>query len=185
MLYTGYQLNHSGSTQQRRKDVMSYLHLNTQAAELITAHGNNSNKGDSLVAKLSALLPYTAFKKAECESDELFDEVKTAVAAAFTKRERTLLAYTRAEAGSLNELQKADRKKAQQKIGARCGDLYKALKKLQAEPRDTERKSKTLSQKLIAMCETMEKQIVASDQPDIRSVKVSMDLLTAFRASLS
>ena len=71
MLYTGYQLNHSGSTQQRRKDVMSYLHLNTQAAELITAHGNNSNKGDSLVAKLSALLPYTAFKRAECESDEL------------------------------------------------------------------------------------------------------------------
>ena len=103
---------------------MSYLHLNTQAAELITAHGNNSNKGDSLVAKLSSLLSYTAFKKAECESDELFDEVKTAVAASFTKRERTLLAYTRAEAGSLNDLQKSDRKKAQQKIGARCADLY-------------------------------------------------------------
>ena len=96
---------------------MSYLHLNTQAAELITAHGNNSNKGDSLVAKLSALLPYTAFKKAECESDELFDEVKTAVAAAFTKRERTLLAYTRAEAGPLNELKRRIGKRPSKRSG--------------------------------------------------------------------
>ena len=164
---------------------MSYLHLNTEAAAIITDLGKNANKSDSLVDKLSGLLPYTAFKKAECASDELFDEVKQAVAASFTKRERTLLAYTRAEAGSLNELQKKDRKEAQQKIGARCGDLYKALKKRQAEPRDTERKAKTLSQKLIPMCETMEKQIVAADQPDIKSVKISLDLLAAFRASLS
>ena len=165
---------------------MSYLHLSSEQGALITAIGSNANKGDSLVAKLSKTgLPYTAFKAAECESPDMFDEVKTAVAASFNSTERKLLAYTRAEMSGLNEAQKAQRKRAQQKIGSRCGDLYKALKKLQAEPRDTERKAKPLSQKLIPMCDTMEKQIVASDQPDIKSVKVSLDLLAAFRASLS
>jgi len=164
---------------------MSYLHLSNEAAELIKARGKTDDKKEALTDKLSKIMPYTAFKASECESPELFEEVKQAVGATFTKRERTLLAYTPAEAKSLNELQKADRKTAKQKIGARCGDLYKALKKRQAEPRDTERKAKTLSQKLFPMCETMEKQIVAADQPDIKSVKVSMDLLAAFRASLS
>ena len=163
---------------------MSYLHLNSEAAELITAHGNNANKGDSLVAKLSKLLPYTAFKKAECESSELFDEVKIAVAASFPKRERTLLAYTRAEAGSLNELQKEDRKKAKQKIGARCGDLYKALKKLQAEPRDTERKAKTLREFIEAEIGKIEDRIAKADNPDIKSVKATAEALAALRATL-
>ena len=164
---------------------MSYLHLSNEAAELIEARGKTDNKREALTDKLSKLLPYTAFRASECESPDLHEEVKQAVAATFTKREKTLLAYTSAEAKSLNELQKEDRKKAKQKIGSRCADLYKALKKRQTEPRDTERKAKTLSQKLIPMCDTMEKQIVAADQPDIKSVKVSMDLLAAFRASLS
>jgi len=164
---------------------MSYLHLSNEAAELIEARGKTDNKKEALTDKLSKIMPYTAFKASECESPELYEEVKQAVAATFTQREKTLLAYTPAEARSLNDLQKADRKAAKQKIGARCGDLYKALKKRQVEPRDTERKAKTLSQKLIPMCETMEKQIVAADRPDIKSVKVSMDLLAAFRASLS
>lgn len=165
---------------------MSYLHISNEQGALITAIGSNANKGDSLVAKLSKTgLPYTAFKASECESADMFTEVKQAVAASFNATERKLLDYTRAEAKSLNERQKADRKAAKQKIGARCGDLYKALKKLQAEPRDTERKAKPLSQRLIPMCETMEKQIVAADNPDIKSVKVSMDLLAAFKASLS
>jgi len=165
---------------------MSYLHLTNEQGALITDIGKNANKGDSLVAKLSKTgLPYTAFKASECASPDMFTEVKQAVAASFNATERKLLDYTRAEAKSLNERQKADRKAAKQKIGARCGDIYKALKKLQAEPRDAERKAKPLSQKLIPMCETMEKQIVAADQPDIKSVKVSMDLLAAFRASLS
>ena len=165
---------------------MSYLYLSNEQGALITAIGSNANKGDSLVAKLSKTgLPYTAFKASECESADMFTEVKQAVAASFNATERKLLDYTRAETKSLNERQKADRTAAKQNIGARCGDLYKALKKLQAEPRDTERKAKTLSQKLIPMCETMEKQIVAADNPDIKSVKVSMDLLAAFRASLS
>lgn len=165
---------------------MSYLHLTNEQGALITDIGKNANKGDSLVAKLSKTgLPYTAFKASECESPDMFTEVKQAVAASFNATERKLLDYTRAEAKALNERQKADRKAAKQKIGARCGDLYKALKKLQAEPRDTERKAKPLSQKLIPMCETMEKQIVAADQPDIKSVKISLDLLAAFRASLS
>jgi len=165
---------------------MSYLHLTNEQGALITDIGKNANKGDSLVAKLSKTgLPYTAFKASECASPDMFTEVKQAVAASFNATERKLLDYTRAEAKSLNERQKADRKAAKQKIGARCGDIYKALKKLQAEPRDAERKAKPLSQKLIPMCETMEKQIVAADQPDIKSVKISLDLLAAFRASLS
>ena len=165
---------------------MSYLHLTNEQGALITDIGKNANKGDSLVAKLSKTgLPYTAFKASECASPDMFTEVKQAVAASFNATERKLLDYTRAEAKSLNERQKADRKAAKQKIGARCGDIYKALKKLRAEPRDAERKAKPLSQKLIPMCETMEKQIVAADQPDIKSVKISLDLLAAFRASLS
>ena len=165
---------------------MSYLHISNEQGALITAIGSNANKGDSLVAKLSKTgLPYTAFKASECASPDMFTEVKQAIVASFNATERKLLDYTRAEMAGLNEAQKAQRKLAQQKIGARCGDLYKALKKLQAEPRDTARTAKTLSQKLIPMCETMEKQIVAADQPDIKSVKVSMDLLAAFRASLS
>jgi len=169
----------------RKEDVMSYLYLNTEAAELIKARGKTDDKKEALTDKLSKLMPYTAFRASECESPDLHEEVRQAVTASFTQRERTLIAYTRAEAKSLNALQKKDRKTAQQKIGSRCADIYKALKKRQVEPRDTERKAKTLSQKLIPMCETMEKQIVAADQPDIKSVKVSMDLLAAFRASLS
>ena len=164
---------------------MSYLYLTNEQGELITAIGNLAHRADSLVAKLSKTgLPYTAFRKAECESDELFDEVKQAVAASFTKRERTLLAYTRAEAGSLNDLQKADRKKAQQKIGARCGDLYKALRKLQAEPRDTERKAKTLREFIEAEIGKIEDRIAKADNPDIKSVKATADALAALRATL-
>jgi hypothetical protein len=163
---------------------MSYLYLNNEAAELITAHGKNADKGDSLVAKLSKIMHYTAFKKAECESSELFDEVKVAVAAAFTKREKTLLAYTSAEAKSLNDLQKADRRLAKQKIGARCGDLYKALKKRQAEPRDTERKSKTLREFIEAEIGKIEDRIAKADNPDIKSVKATADALNALRATL-
>jgi len=163
---------------------MSYLYLNTQAAELIIAHGKNSNKGDSLVAKLSKVLPYTAFRASECESAELFDEVKTAVKASFTQREQTLMAYTRAEAGSLNALQKKDRKTAKQKVGSRCADLYKALKKLQAEPRDTERKSKTLREFIEAEIGKIEDRIAKADSPDIKSVKATADALNALRATL-
>ena len=164
---------------------MSYLYLSNEAAELIAARGKTDDKKEALTDKLAKIMHYTAFKASECASPDMFTEVKQAIVASFNATERKLLDYTRAEMAGLNEAQKAQRKLAQQKIGARCGDLYKALKKLQAEPRDTARKAKTLSQKLIPMCDTMEKQIVAADQPDIKSVKVSMDLLAAFRASLS
>lgn len=163
---------------------MSYLHLNNEAAELITAIGKTDDKKEALTDKLAKTgLHYTAFKKAECESSELFDEVKVAVAAAFTKREKTLLAYTSAEAKSLNDLQKADRRLAKQKIGARCGDLYKALKKRQAEPRDTARKTKTDSEFLLELVDKGEARITKSEKPDFK-VKEVMDLLAALRATL-
>jgi len=163
---------------------MSYLYLSNEAAELITEHGKNADKGDSLVAKLSNIMHYTSFRASECESPELYEEVKHAVSQSFTKREKTLLAYTRAEAKSLNELQKADRKLAKQKIGARCGDLYKALKKRQAEPRDTERKSKTLREFIEAEIGKIEDRIAKADNPDIKSVKATADALNALRATL-
>jgi len=163
---------------------MSYLHLNTEAAAIITDLGKNSNKKESLVAKLSPLLNYTAFRASECDSAELFDEVKTAIAESFDKRERTLMAYTRAEAGSLNELQKVDRKKAQQKVGARCGDLYKALKKLQTETRDAGRKAKTLREFIEAEIGKIEDRIAKANNPDIKSVKATADALAALRATL-
>ncbi len=163
---------------------MSYLHLSNEAAELITAHGKTIDKAEALTDKLSKLMPYTAFKKAECESPDLFEEVKQAVVASFTKRERTLLAYTRAEAGSLNDLQKADRKAAQQKIGARCGDLYKGLKKRQAEPRDTARKAKTLCEFIVAEIGKIEDRIAKSEKPDIKSVMATTKALAALRATL-
>lgn len=163
---------------------MSYLHLTNEQGALITDIGKNANKGDSLVAKLSKTgLPYTAFKASECESPDMFTEVKQAVAASFNATERKLLDYTRAEAKSLNERQKADRKAAKQKIGARCGDLYKALKKLQAEPRDTERKAKTDSEFIIDLVDKGERRITKSEKPDVR-VKEVMDLLAALRAAV-
>ena len=163
---------------------MSYLHISNEKGALITAIGSNANKGDSLVAKLSKTgLPYTAFKASECESADMFTEVKQAVAASFNATERKLLDYTRAEAKSLNERQKADRKAAKQKIGARCGDLYKALKKLQAEPRDTARKTKTDSEFILELVDKGEARITKSDNPDFK-VKEVMDLLAALRAAL-
>ena len=163
---------------------MSYLYLNTEAAAILTDLGKNDDKKESLVAKLSPLLDYTAFRASECESPELFAEVKTAVAASFGKRERTLLAYTRAEAKSLNELQKADRKKAQQKIGSRCGDLRKELKKLQTETRDAGRKAKTLREFIEAEIGKIEDRIAKANNPDIKSVKATADALAALRATL-
>ena len=163
---------------------MSYLHISNEQGALITAIGSNANKGDSLVAKLSKTgLPYTAFKASECASPDMFMEVKQAVAASFNTTERKLLDYTRAEMAGLNEAQKAQRKLAQQKIGARCGDLYKALKKLQAEPRDTARKAKTDSEFILELVDKGEARITKSEQPDFK-VKEVMDLLAALRAAL-
>ena len=163
---------------------MSYLHLTNEAAELIKARGKTDDKKEALTDKLSKIMPYTAFKASECESPELFEEVKQAVAETFTKREKTLLAYTPAEARSLNDLQKKDRKTAQQKIGARCGDLYKALKKRQVEPRETARKAKTLREFIEAEIGKIEDRIAKADKPDIKSVKATADALAALRATL-
>ena len=186
MLYTGYQLNQSTKQpKQRKRKVMTYLHITNEQGAIITAIGNNANKGDSLVAKLSLTgLPYTAFKASECASGDMFDEVKTAIVASFSVTERKLLAYTRAEMSGLNEAQKGQRKLAQQKIGARCGDLYKALKKLQAEPRDTQRKAKTLREFIEAEIGKIEDRIAKADSPDIKSVKATADALNALRATL-
>jgi hypothetical protein len=163
---------------------MSYLYLTNEQGELITAHGKAEDKKEALTDKLSKTgLPYTAFKASECEPADMYEEVKQAVAASFTKRERTLLAYTTAEAKSLNELQKKDRRTAKQKIGARCGDLYKALKKRQVEPRDTERKVKTDSEFILELVDKGEARITKSEKPDFK-VKVVMDLLAALRAAL-
>ena len=163
---------------------MSYLHLSNEAAELIEARGKTDNKKEALTDKLAKIMHYTAFRASECESPDLHEEVKHAVAASFTKREKTLLAYTRAEAKALNELQKKDRKAAKQKIGARCGDLYKALKKRQTEPRDTERKAKTLREFIEAEIGKIEDRIAKADSPDIKSVKATADALAALRATL-
>ena len=162
---------------------MSYLYLSNEAAELIAARGKTDDKKEALTDKLAKIMHYTAFKASECESPELYEEVKQAVSESFTKREKTLLAYTRAEAKSLNELQKADRKLAKQKIGARCGDLYKALKKRQAEPRDTARKVKTDSEFLLELVDKGEARITKSEKPDFK-VKEVMDLLAALRAAV-
>jgi hypothetical protein len=162
---------------------MSYLYLSNEAAELIAARGKTDDKKEALTDKLAKIMHYTAFKASECESPELYEEVKQAVSESFTKREKTLLAYTPAEAKSLNELQKADRKLAKQKIGARCGDLYKALKKRQAEPRDTARKVKTDSEFLLELVDKGEARITKSEKPDFK-VKEVMDLLAALRATL-
>ena len=162
---------------------MSYLHLSNEAAELIEARGKTDDKKEALTDKLAKIMHYTAFRASECESPDLHEEVKQAVAASFTKREKTLLAYTRAEAKSLNELQKADRKLAKQKIGSRCADIYKALKKRQAEPRDTARKTKTDSEFIIELVDKGEARITKSEAPDFK-VKEVMDLLAALRAAV-
>ena len=112
---------------------MSYLHINKEAAAIITDLGKNSNKKDSLVAKLSPLIWFTAFNAKTAASSEEHQEVKDAIIASFPKDERTLLAYSTAEMKALSEEAKADRRKLKQKIGARCGDLKKALQKLQEE----------------------------------------------------
>jgi hypothetical protein len=163
---------------------MSYLHLSNEAAGLIEARGKTDDKKEALTDKLAKIMHYTAFRASECESPDLHEEVRHAVTASFTKRERTLIAYTRAEAKSLNELQKEDRKKAQQKIGSRCADIYKALKKRQVEPRDTERKAKTLREFIEAEIGKIEDRIAKADSPDIKSVKATADALAALRATL-
>ena len=109
MVYTGYQLSQYRFNKTKRKDVMSYLHLSNEAAGLIEARGKTDDKKEALTDKLAKIMHYTAFRASECESPDLHEEVRHAVTASFTKRERTLIAYTRAEAKSLNELQKEDR----------------------------------------------------------------------------
>ena len=112
---------------------MSYLHINKEAAAIITDLGKNTNKKESLVAKLAPLIWYTAFAAKTAASSEEHQEVKDAIIASFPKDERTLLAYSTAEMKALSEEAKAERRKLKQKIGARCGDLKKALQKLQEE----------------------------------------------------
>ena len=170
---------------------MSYLHINNEAAAIITDLGKSSNaidakvaKRESVVKQLSAHINYTQFKK-ESADPAMFAEVKHAIVASFDKRERMLLDYTKGELKTMNDVMKADRKKAQQKIGARCGDLYKALKLLQAPESKTGRKAKTLREWMIAeICDKAEKKIANADSPNIKSVKATVDALKALRATL-
>jgi len=164
---------------------MSYLHINNEAAAIITDLGKNANKTESLVAKLSKHISYLEFKKDTASSVDSFEEVKLAIVASFDKRERGLLAYTKGELRTMNEGMKKDRKKAQQKIGSRCADIRIALEKLQKPKSDSGRKAKTLREWMLAeICDKAEKKIANADSPNIKSVKATVDALKALRATL-
>ena len=164
---------------------MSYLHIKNEAAAILTSIAQNGNKKDSLVAKLSKHISYLEFKSDTASSVDSFEEVKLAIVSSFSKRERGLLAYTKGELRTMNQTMKDDRGAAQRKIGSRCADIRIALEKLQKPKSESGRKAKTLREWMIAeICDKAEKKIANADNPNIKSVKATVDALKALRATL-
>ena len=151
---------------------MSNITLTTAAAAAITAavsavEGASRKMQSSIDALVAAGMRSTDFVSPKSKdggstaSPEQFDAINTAIVAGFTARTQKLLV---APTKALPEADKAEKRYAQQQIGARRNDFKRGLEKREGKADDrAPQQPKSAEDKIRAMIESIEKLVQGAE----------------------